>query len=129
MSYEEFISDLPLEDTIVFNSVEENEETMQHLGVNQQIRQSGKGNFQAHMAARSFDQLELFADRFSTAFSMYLEPPEGMVGFLLPRSVNGQFTIAPVRIRPILKFFTFRLAVERTSLPRRYPVVRLLAFQ
>ncbi len=91
MSYGEFISDLPLEDTIVFNSAEENEETMQRLGVNQQIRQSGKGNFQAHMAARSFDQLELFADRFSTAFSMYLEPPEGMVGFLLPRSVSGRF--------------------------------------
>jgi AraC-like DNA-binding protein len=91
MSYGEFISDLPLEDTIVFNSAEENEETMQRLGVNQQIRQSGKGNFQAHMAARSFDQLELFADRFSTAFSMYLEPPEGMVGFLLPRSISGQF--------------------------------------
>jgi AraC-like DNA-binding protein len=91
MSYEEFISDLPLEETIVFNSAEENEETMQRLGVNQQVRQSGKGNFQAHMAARSFDQLELFADRFSTAFSMYLEPPEGMVGFLLPRSVSGRF--------------------------------------
>ncbi len=41
MNYEEFISDLPLEDTIVFNSAEVNEETMQRLGVNQQIRQSG----------------------------------------------------------------------------------------
>ena len=91
MNYEEFISDLPLEDTIVFNSAEENEETMQRLGVNQQIRQLGKGDFQAHMAVRSFDQLELFADRFSTAVSLYLEPPEGMVGFLLPRSVSGRF--------------------------------------
>ena len=91
MNYEEFISDLPLEDTIVFNSAEENEETMRRLGINQQVRQLGNGDFQAHMAVRSFDQLELFADRFSTAVSLYLEPAEGMVGFLLPRSVSGRF--------------------------------------
>ena len=91
MDYEKFSSDLSLEDCMVFNSAEENEEVMLSLGVNQQVRQLGKGKFQAHLATRTTEQAELFVDRYSTALSIYLEPPENMVGLLLPRSASGQF--------------------------------------
>ncbi len=91
MNYEEFASDLPLQRTIVFTSPEENEETMRRCGVTQEIRQSGKGKFRCDLAVRSTEQADLFADRFNKAFSMYLEPPEGMVGFLFPRSASGRF--------------------------------------
>jgi AraC-like DNA-binding protein len=91
MTYEEFASDLPLHRTIVFTSAEENEETMQRYGVNQEVRQLGKGRFRAHLAVRSTEQAELFSDRFSTAVSMRLEPPAGTVGFLFPRGASGKF--------------------------------------
>lgn len=52
MNYEQFASDLP-PNHIVFTSAEENEETMQRLGVDQQVRQVAKRNFQAGMAVRS----------------------------------------------------------------------------
>ncbi len=56
MDYREFVSDLPQGRTIVFNSVEENEETMRRYGVNQELRQLGKGRFRADLAVRSTAQ-------------------------------------------------------------------------
>lgn len=47
MDYNEFTSDLPLNGRISFSSTEENEEVMQHYGINQQVRQLGKGGFRA----------------------------------------------------------------------------------
>jgi len=91
MNYEEFAADLSLHETIVFESVEENEEAMKCYGVNQEMRQLGRGKYRAEMAVRSTEQLQLFSDRFSTAISLCLEPPDGNVGFLFPRIASGQF--------------------------------------
>lgn len=91
MDYEQFRSDLPADRTIVFSSAEENEETMRRLGVNQQVRQLGRGKFRADMVVRNAGEVTVFSDRFSRAISMYLEPPKGMVGLLFFLSANGQF--------------------------------------
>lgn len=45
MTYDEFMSDRPLHRTISFKSAEENEETLRRYGVNQEVRQLGKGKF------------------------------------------------------------------------------------
>ena len=91
MNYIEFASDLPLDRTIVFRSAEENEEMMQRCGVNQVVRQIGRGKFRSDLAVRSTKQADLFADRFNKAVSIYLEPPPGTIGILFPRSASGQF--------------------------------------
>jgi len=91
MVYMEFASDLPLDRTIVFKSAEENEEVMQRCGVNQVVRQIGKGKFRSDLVVRSTNQVDLYADRFNKAVSMYLEPPIGTIGILFPRSASGQF--------------------------------------
>ena len=90
MEYEEFASDLPRHRTVVFTSAEENEEAMRRSGVNQKVRQLGKGEFRSDLAVQNTEQGDLFSDRFSKACSMFLEPPVGMVGLLFFRSANGQ---------------------------------------
>ncbi len=60
-------------------------------GVNQPIRQLGKGDYRSCLAMHEADEVALFADRFSVSASIYLEPPVGMVGFLFPRTASGQF--------------------------------------
>ena len=90
MNYEEFASDLP-QQTIVFTSAEESEETMKLLGVDQETRQLGKGKFRSDLAVRSTEQAEFFADRFNTAVSLHLDLPPDMVGFLIPRTASGRF--------------------------------------
>jgi AraC-like DNA-binding protein len=91
MNYESFVSDLPRDNRISFDSVEENQELMARLGVNQDIKQLGKGVFYADMSVRTTKQVELFADRFNKAVSIYLEPPADTIGFLIPRTVSGNF--------------------------------------
>ena len=91
MTYEEFASDLPVSRTIVFTSVEENEEAFSRYGVEQPMRQLGKGAYRSDLAVRSTEQADLYADRYNKAISMYLEAPKGSVGLLFPRSANGQF--------------------------------------
>ena len=91
MDYEEFASGLPLDRTTVFTSAEENEETMRRLGVNQRVRQLGRGKFRSDLAVLSTEQGDLFSDRFNRACSMFLEPPPGTVGLVFPRSAGGQF--------------------------------------
>ena len=90
MVYEEFSSDLP-QQRIVFNSAEENEETMKLFGIDQQLRQLGKGKFRSDLAVRVTEQAEFFADRFNTAVSMHLDAPAGTVGIVIPRTASGQF--------------------------------------
>ena len=90
MEYKDFASDLPRQRTVAFDSVEENEETMRRLGVNQGMRQLGRGSFRAELTSRTTESVELYADRFSTACSMFLEPPAGTVGFLFLRSATGR---------------------------------------
>ena len=91
MKYDQFSSDLPKEKAISFTSVEENQEVMARLGVDQDIKQLGRGKFRADMCVRDTQQAGLFCDRFSQAVSMYLEPPAGTAGFLIPRSASGKF--------------------------------------
>ena len=91
MNYEQFASDLPLDRTISFSSVEENQEIMKQLDVMQEIRQLGKGKFHCNLLTQSFKQADLYSDRFSTAFSMVLEAPADSVGLLICRSPNGPF--------------------------------------
>lgn len=91
MNYPVFSSDLPKEKTISFTSVEENQEVMARLGVDQEIKQLGRGKFRADMCVRDTQHASLFCDRFSKAVSMYLEPPAGTAGFLIPRSASGKF--------------------------------------
>ena len=90
MNYAEFASDLPLSDRILFSSPEENEEIMRRYGINQQVRQIGKGGFRADCAMLDTSHAILSADRFSQACSVYLEPPPGMVIFLMFRTAGGQ---------------------------------------
>jgi AraC-like DNA-binding protein len=90
MNYQSFASDLPRDRTITFRSAEEVEETFLQLGVNQQMRQLGRGSFRSDLTARSAGQVELFADRYSKSCRMYLEPPQGMVGLLFFRSARGR---------------------------------------
>jgi AraC-like DNA-binding protein len=91
MDYETFASDLPRQGIITFTCAEENEETMQRFGVDQQVRQLGRGTFQSDMAVREFKHATLFADRFSKACSINLGPPPGSVGIAIFRSAGDEF--------------------------------------
>ncbi len=91
MNYEKFASDLPLEHSLEFTSAEECEEVLLGMDVNQPLRQLGPGKFRYRLTSRSFDQADLFADRISTAVTLFLEPPAGTVGLLFPRTASGNF--------------------------------------
>ena len=90
MNYQEFAADLRGQ-TIVFSSLEENEETMDVFDVDQHLRQLGKGQFRSHLAVRTVGETELFVGRFNTALSLHVEAPKGMVAVLFPRSISGRF--------------------------------------
>ena len=90
-NYEAFIAGLPPERTHVFHSPEELEAALAAEGVLQPTRQLSDGEFQAHLAVTETDYAALFSDRYSTAISIYLEAPEGMVSFVFPRSASGLF--------------------------------------
>jgi AraC-like DNA-binding protein len=91
MDYAEFAADLPADRKISLSCAEENEEVLGRLGVTQEERQIGPGQFHSDMAFASTDQVGLFSDRFATAVSLYCEPPEDSVGFLIPRCAEGHF--------------------------------------
>lgn len=91
MNYEKFMSDLPRDNRVTFGSAEETQEILSNLGVDQDMKQLGKGVYRADMSVRSTKQMELYADRYSKAVSMYLEPPAESIGLLIPRTVNGIF--------------------------------------
>ena len=90
MDYETFASDLPRSNILTFTSAEENEETMQRLGVDQQMRQLGCGKFQCDMAVREFEDATLVADRLSKACSIKLGPPPGTVALAIFRSAGAE---------------------------------------
>lgn len=91
MNYENFTANMPSDRTMLFTSAQEIEEQLRSNGVEQLTRQLGKGPFLACIAIRSTEQADVYVDRYSTAVSLQLELPVGTVGFLFPRSVNGQF--------------------------------------
>ncbi|MGI9205321.1 MAG: helix-turn-helix domain-containing protein [Woeseiaceae bacterium] len=90
-SYEAFIADLPRGRTHEFHSPEELEEALAAAGVYQPTRQLSKGEFRAHLAVTETESAYIFLDRYSTALSLYLEPPKDAVGFLFPRHISGEF--------------------------------------
>ena len=90
-NYEAFIADLSPERTREFRSPEELEAAFLAEGVSQPTRQLSDGEFRAHLAVTQTEHAELFLDRYKTAIAVYLEPPEGHVGFLFPRTVSGPF--------------------------------------
>jgi hypothetical protein len=45
MTYENFVSNLPRDNRVSFDSVEENQEILASLGVNQDMKQLGKARF------------------------------------------------------------------------------------
>ena len=51
MDYDDFVSGLPSDRTLVCSSAEEIEERLAGLGVNQRTRQLGKGEFKSAVAA------------------------------------------------------------------------------
>lgn len=89
MDYETFASDLPTEGTVTFRSAEENEEVMLRMDINQEMRQLRRGPFRSDLAFRESEIAHLYADRFSAACRMYLEPQPGMVGLLWLQSAGG----------------------------------------
>jgi hypothetical protein len=89
MNYEEFAQDLPAERTMTFRSAEENEEFFLRMNINQEMRQLRRGPFRSDLAFRTTQTTDLYADRFSSACRMYLEPPPGMVGLLWLRSTGA----------------------------------------
>jgi AraC-like DNA-binding protein len=89
--YEAFIADLLPERTIEFHSPEELEAALAADDVLQLTRQLSDGEFKAHLAVAETDYAALFSDRYSTAISLYLTSPEGMISFLFPRSASGVF--------------------------------------
>jgi hypothetical protein len=91
MNYEEFSSNLPANNRVSFASVEETQEVMDRLGVNQQMKQLGKGTFHADMSARATKGVALFADRFNKGLSIYLTPPTENIGLLIPRTARETF--------------------------------------
>jgi len=93
MTYAQFASDLPPDRITTFSSAEENEEAMRRLGVDQQIRQLGKGPFRVDLAVEGTEHAELYSDRFSTAFTMSLASPDGYVGLLFLRSARDRVLV------------------------------------
>ena len=92
MNYDSFAMDLPAERTLSFNSAEENEEFMLRVDVNQEMRQLRRGAFRSDLAFRETETVDLYADRFSSACRIFLEPPPGMIGLLFPRSTGAPFS-------------------------------------
>lgn len=96
MDFESFASDLPAERTITFHAAEENEEFLLRRDVNQEMRQLHRGPFKAKLAFRNTESVNLYADRFSSACRIFLEPPPGMIGLLWPRSTGAPFLTSGV---------------------------------
>ena len=91
MKYAEFIEDLPADRRISFSCAEENEEVLKRFGVTQEERQLGAGRFQCDMAATRIDEVNLYSDRFSTAVSLYCQPPADRLSMLFTRCAEGEF--------------------------------------
>jgi AraC-like DNA-binding protein len=94
MNYLDFASDLPVNGRVIFSSAEESEEVMRQYGVDQQLRQTSKGSFQADCAMLRTEEAILSADRFAQACLAYYEPPAGTVSILLFRCVGGEFLVS-----------------------------------
>ena len=91
MTFDEFSADLPADRTIKFSAVEEMEETFANAGIEQPMRQTGKGSFRAVLAQEITRDAEFYSDRYNRGLSMHLAPMTKSVGIVFPRSVSGDF--------------------------------------
>ena len=91
MTFDEFSADLPAERTVEFSAVEEMEETFNEFGIEQPMRQLGRGAFRAALAASFTKHAEFYSDRYNINISLHLESLKGSVGIVFPRSASGDF--------------------------------------
>ena len=94
MTFDEFSADLPAERTMEFSSAEEMEELFKDVGIEQPMRQLGRGAFRSALAATITKDAEFYSDRYNRKISMHLESLDGNVGFVFPRSASGDFLAA-----------------------------------
>ncbi|TRX56470.1 helix-turn-helix domain-containing protein [Thalassomonas sp. M1454] len=93
MNFSNYYQQLPSDITLSFASAEENEELMKEMDVNQLVTQLGKGEFHCGVAERVIDDVTLVSDRFNTAISVYLEPPEDTICLMLATAPDSEISI------------------------------------
>ena len=91
MTVDEFSADLPADRTVEFSAVEEMEEAFNDAGIDQPMRQLGRGAFRSVLAAAITKHAEFYSDRYNRSISLHLESLKGYVGIIFPRSVSGEF--------------------------------------
>ena len=84
MTFNEFSADLPAERAVVFSAAEEMEETFKDAGIEQPIRQMGRGAFRSALAATITKHAEFYSDRYIINISLHLESLDGSVGIVFP---------------------------------------------
>ncbi len=89
--YDQFASDLAGHASIGFSSIEENEQALISKGINQPMKQLGRGPYRSKLASEACGLVELYSDRFNVPLEMYLEPPSNTVGILFPRTSSERF--------------------------------------
>ena len=76
--------------TFTFSGVEELEEAAQALGWGIEYRQISKGPFSAGFAVLEGEGICLVSERFNQHLHIPAHPPEGFIGFFLPRLDRGR---------------------------------------
>ena len=84
MTFHEFCADLPAERTVEFSAAEEMEETFKDAGIEQPMRQLGRGAFRSALAATFTKDANFYSDRYNRKISMHLESLDGSVGIVFP---------------------------------------------
>jgi len=90
MTFDGFRADLPAERTVEFSAAEEMEEAFRDVGIEQPMRQLGRGAFRAALAATCTKHANFYSDRYNRKLSMHLDAGEG-VGIVFPRTASGGF--------------------------------------
>jgi hypothetical protein len=91
MMFDEFSADLPAERTVEFSAAEEMEEAFKNDGIEQPMRQLGRGVFRSVLATTYTKNANFYSDRYNRKISMHLESLDGSVGIVFPRSASGDF--------------------------------------
>lgn len=91
MTFDAFCAGFPADRTVEFSAVEEMEETFANAGIEQPMRQIGRGRFRAVLAQEITRDAEFYSDRYNRSLSMHLAPITKSVGIVFPRSVSGDF--------------------------------------
>ena len=98
MTFDEFSAALPADRTVEFCAVEEMEDIFANAGVEQSMRQIGRGRFRAVLAQEITRDAEFYSDRYNRSLSMHLAPMTRSVGIVFPRSVSGDFLASGTNI-------------------------------